>query len=72
MAPRVGFDEYDEQGRRIAPRPELHAYHVDLSGAQHGLPDYDGVLLHQTAPAQWWWIKLADAEHLARIEKYRE
>jgi hypothetical protein len=56
----------------VRPRPELHAYHVDLSGDALGLPDYDGVLLHQVPPVGQWMIKLADPEHLARIERYRE
>ena len=71
VAPRIGFEEYDEQGRRLKQRPELHAYHVDLSGQERGLPDHANVLLHQTPPVQWWWIKPATEEHLARIEKYR-
>ncbi|MEV6866946.1 hypothetical protein AB0M44_38890 [Streptosporangium subroseum] len=71
MAPQIGFNEYDERGRRLKQRPELHAYHVALSGDQWGLPDYDNVLLHQVPPVGWWWINPADEEHLQRIERYR-
>lgn len=71
VAPRVEFDARDEQGRPLAQRPELHAYHVDLDGSHHGLPDHDSVVLHQVAPSQSWYVKPADDEYLARIEKYR-
>lgn len=71
VSPRVGFDARDEDGRLLRQRPELHAYLVDLDGADFGLPDYDNVVLHQVPPVGWWFIKDADHEYLERIEKYR-
>ncbi|MEV0306520.1 hypothetical protein [Nonomuraea fuscirosea] len=70
-APRVPFGAVDHDGRRpLRQRPELHAYHVDLAG-DLGLPDLDHVLIHQVAPAQNWMMKRADAELLAKIERYQ-
>lgn len=71
VAPEIGFDERDEHGRRLTPRPELHAYHVDLTGDGWDLRDHGNVLLYQEGRGKWWWIKTADEEHLARIERYR-
>lgn len=71
VAPRIGFDEKGESGRRLPPRPELHAYVVDLSGEEWGLPDYERVVLHQKPPTRAWFIKPAEDDYLERIEKYR-
>jgi hypothetical protein len=67
----VPFGAVDAQGRPVKQRPELHAYHVDLDGSLHGLPDHENVVLHQVGPSQSWYIKAADGEYLAQIEKYR-
>lgn len=71
VAPRVEAGARDARGRRVRPRPELHAYLVDLAGDELlGLPDYDGVLLHQV-PTGWWFIKVADSEYLEQIERFK-
>ncbi|MFC7591041.1 hypothetical protein ACFQYP_50655 [Nonomuraea antimicrobica] len=69
-APRVPFGTVDDHGRPIKPRPELHAYHVDLIG-DLGMPDHKSVLLHQVAPSQNWMIKPVTDEILAKIAMYR-
>jgi hypothetical protein len=71
VAPRVPFGAVDAAGRPMKRRPELHAYHVDLSGDQWGLPDYTNVVLHQQPPVGWWFIKEADDDYLKEIDKYR-
>lgn len=71
VAPRVAFGAVDGNGRAVRPRGAYHAYLVDLSGEGWGLEDVDGALLHQVPPNGLWMVKLADADSLARIERYR-
>ncbi|MGP3914323.1 hypothetical protein [Nonomuraea sp. 10N515B] len=71
VAPAVPFGATDGKGRPLRKRGEYHAYLVDLSGDDWGLPDYERVLVHQAPPVGMWWIKMPDDEHLARMEKYR-
>ncbi|MFI7468160.1 hypothetical protein [Nonomuraea sp. NPDC049646] len=71
-SPKIAFDQRDDQGRVLKPRPELHAYLLDLDGSLFGLPDYEKVILCQMPPVGSWWIKQADDEYLARIERWRE
>lgn len=71
IAPAVPFGATDDRGRPLRPRGEYHAYLVDLAGDGWGMEDLERVLLHQAPPIGRWMIKMADEEHLARIERYR-
>lgn len=72
LVPGVRAGSVDEQGRELSRRTELRAYLVDLDGSEAlNLPTLDRVLLYQTPPVGWWWIKQVDGAYLEAREPYR-